>query len=76
MPVFNLVMKLKTLDANILEKESLLIFFQPETKSQPSLIFEIRFLNSEGSSWRSPSIVIMISPWAHLKASDSAEALP
>src|SRR6266487_4298121 len=50
--------------------------FHPETRSKPSSSFASRRGISAGSSWRSPSIVTTVSPWAWSKPATSAAALP
>ena len=50
--------------------------FQPETRSKPSSSLASRRGISAGSSWRSPSIVTITSPWACANPPVSAAALP
>ena len=68
MPVNILKTKLKILDKIFFDIGSFLFFFQPVTISEPELIFSIKLGNSAGSSCKSPSIGIIISPKQLLNA--------
>ena len=52
------------------------LVFQPETRSKPSSSLASRRGISAGSSWRSPSIVTITSPFAWANPAASAAALP
>ena len=75
-PVTSLVTKLNNFEGKRLFNGSRRVFFHPETKSHPSSNLKTRFFISDGSSWRSASIVMIYSPVAILKPSLSAADFP
>ena len=75
-PEMTAVVQLKIREKTRRRKGSLRRVFQPDTRSKPSSSLARSCGISAGSSWRSASIVTMISPRASRKPAWSAAALP